>query len=415
MNTSPLASTDRAALLQRVLDILMRPRDTWLQIDAEDGNPARIYLGYLVFLAAIPAVAGFIGYSLIGVGAFGISVRVPVVQGLVSMVVGYVLSLAMVYVLALIANMLAPRFQAQQDMGSAFKLVAYASTAGMLGGVFSILPSLAMLGLLAALYSVYLIYSGIPVLMKAPQEKAVGYTAALVVCGILAGIVVGLATSLVTPGARGLGAGMAGMGDTGSVTMKVPGTDIKIDTGRLEEASRKMEEAQAKGDTQAAAKAATEMMGAALGGKGGEPFTPQLLREALPERFGDLPRTAIEARSESAMGMQFTHVSAQYTHEDKEVEIQIQDLGAIPALRMAMAGWATTTAESENADEIERIYRQGEMSIKESYRKDGSSADLALMLPNGVMVQAYGRLPVEDLKRHLLPLGQKLGALRRAS
>jgi hypothetical protein len=410
-----MASTDRAALLQRVLDILMRPRETWLQINAEDGNPGRIYLGYLVFLAAIPAVAGFIGYSLVGVGAFGISVRVPVVQGLVSMVVGYVLSLAMVYVLALIANMLAPRFQAQQDMGSAFKLVAYASTAGMLGGVFSILPSLAMLGLLAALYSVYLIYTGIPVLMKAPQEKAVGYTAALVVCGIVAGLVVGLATSLVTPGARGLGGGIAGMGDTGSVTMKVPGTDIKIDTGRLEEATRKMEEAQAKGDTQAAAKAATEMMGAALGGKGGEPFTPQLLRETLPERFGDLPRTAIEARSESAMGMQFTHVSAQYTHEDKEVEIQIQDLGAIPALRMAMAGWATTTAESENADEVERIYRQGEMSIKESYRKDGSSADLALMLPNGVMVQAYGRVPVQDLKRHLLPLGQKLAGLRRAS
>ena len=415
MNTSPLASTDRAALLQRVLDILMRPRETWLQIDAEDGNPGRIYLGYLVFLAAIPAVAGFIGYSLVGVGAFGISVRVPVVQGLVSMVVGYVLSLAMVYVLALIANMLAPRFQAQQDMGSAFKLVAYASTAGMLGGVFSILPSLAMLGLLAALYSVYLLYTGIPVLMKAPQEKAVGYTAALVVCGILAGIVVGLATSLVTPGARGLGAGMAGMGDTGSVTMKVPGTDIKIDTGRLEEAGRKMEEAQAKGDTQAAAKAATEMMGAALGGKGGEPFAPKLLRDTLPERVGDLPRTAIEARSESAMGMQFTHVSAKYTHEDKELEIQIQDLGAVPALRMAMAGWATTTAESENADEVERIYRQGDTTIKESYRKDGSSSDVALMLPNGVMVQAYGRLPVEDLKRHLLPLGQKLGALRRAS
>lgn len=415
MNTSPLASTDRAALLQRVLDILMRPRETWLQINAEDGNPGRIYLGYLVFLAAIPAVAGFIGYSLIGVGAFGISVRVPVVQGLVSMVVGYVLSLAMVYVLALIANMLAPRFQAQQDMGSAFKLVAYASTAGMLGGVFSILPSLAMLGLLAALYSVYLLYTGIPVLMKAPQEKAVGYTAALVVCGILAGIVVGLATSLVTPGARGLGAGMAGMGDTGSVAMKVPGTDIKIDTGRLEEASRKMEEAQTKGDAQAAAKAATEMMGAALGGKGGEPFAPKLLRDTLPERVGDLPRTAIEARSESAMGMQFTHVSAQYTHEDKELEIQIQDLGAVPALRMAMAGWATTTAESENADEVERIYRQGDTTIKESYRKDGSSSDVALMLPNGVMVQAYGRLPVEDLKRHLLPLGQKLGALRRAS
>lgn len=415
MQTPSLDATQRKALVQRLIDILLRPRETWMQIDAEDGSPASIYRDYLVFLAAIPAVAGFIGYSLIGVGAFGISVRVPVVQGLVSMVVGYVLSLAMVYVLALIANMLAPRFAGHADMGSAFKLVAYGSTAGMLGGVFSLLPSLAMLGLVAALYSVYLIYTGIPVLMKAPQEKAVGYTAALVVCGILAGLLVGLATSLVTPGAHGLGGGVAGLGGANAVSVKLPGTDIQIDTSRLEQATRKMEQAQAQGDSQAALQAATEALGTALGGQGGAALTPQQLRSAIPERFAGLPRTGIEARSDSAMGMQFTHASAQYGQDGQEVEIQIQDIGAAPALRLAMAAWAQSTAESENADEVERIYRQGDVAVKETYRKDGSGAELALLLPNGVMVQAHGTLGLEALKRHLHALGQQVAGLRRAS
>lgn len=415
MQTPSLDATQRKALVQRLTDILLRPRETWMQIDAEDGSPASIYRDYLVFLAAIPAVAGFIGYSLIGVGAFGISVRVPVVQGLVSMVVGYVLSLAMVYVLALIANMLAPRFAGHADLCSAFKLVAYGSTAGMLGGIFSLLPSLAMLGLVAALYSVYLVYTGIPVLMKAPQEKAVGYTAALVVCGILAGIVVGLATSLFTPGARGLGGGVAGLGGADAVSVKLPGTDIQIDTSRLEQATRKMEQAQAQGDSQAALQAATEALGTALGGQGGAALTPQQLRGAIPERFAGLPRTSVEARSDSAMGMQFTHASAQYEQDGKEVEIQIQDIGAAPALRLAMAAWAQSTAESENADEVERIYRQGDVAVKETYRKDGSSAELALLLPNGVMVQAHGTLGLEALKRHLHALGQQVAGLRRAS
>ena len=48
---------------------------------------------------------------------------------------------------------------------------------------------LAMLGLVAALYSIYLMYQGAPVLMKVPHEKAMGYTAALVACAVVLGLV----------------------------------------------------------------------------------------------------------------------------------------------------------------------------------------------------------------------------------
>ncbi|MGB2880992.1 MAG: Yip1 family protein, partial [Rhodoferax sp.] len=166
-------------IVQRVQDILLKPKETWPAIDAEGGDTASIYKNYLIYLALVPAVAGFIGLSLIGVGVFGVSYRVPLISGLAHMVVGYVMSLVMVFVVGLIADALAPSFGGTKNPLNALKLVAYGSTAGFLGGVFSLLPSLSILGVLAAAYSIYLIYIGVPVMMKSPPEKAAGYTAVL--------------------------------------------------------------------------------------------------------------------------------------------------------------------------------------------------------------------------------------------
>ncbi len=185
-------------LVQRVQDILLKPKDTWPVIAAEPGDTVSLYKDYLIFLALVPAVAGFIGMSLIGFGGFGFSMRVPLVSGLVNMVVGYALSLAMVFALGLIANALAPTFGGTKDPVSALKLVVYGSTAGFLGGVFSLIPDLSILGLLASLYSIYLIFTGVPVLMKCPPEKAVAYTAVLIVCGIVAGIILAALSALFT-------------------------------------------------------------------------------------------------------------------------------------------------------------------------------------------------------------------------
>ena len=411
-------------VFDRVLGMLLKPGDTWRMVDGEEGSIGGVYLGYLVFLAAIPAVAGFIGYSLVGVGAFGISVRVPIVQGLVGMVVGYAMSLAMVLVMALVANALAPRFGGQAQLLKAFQLIAYGTTAGWLGGVFSVLPSLAMLGVLAALYSVYLIYRGVPVLMRVPQARAVGYTAALIACGVVAAVVVGLVTSLVTPRPGGLagwgsavGTGPLGRTATDApVNITLPGTGITIDTAKVEAANRRMEEAQSRGDTQAAGQAMGDMMSAALGGKGGAPLAPETLRAMLPEALGSMPRTAVEARSEAAMGIQFTNVSAQYAEGERLIEVRMQDIGAVPALAIGMAAWSRSTVDRETPDEVERVYRRDGTAIKEEYRKDGTSASLVMLLPNGVLLEGSGNLPMDELRAALqaVPAGQ-VAALKRPS
>lgn len=383
-------------LVERVQAILLKPKETWPVIAGEGGDVPSIYKNYLVYLAAIPAVATFIGLSLVGAGAFGISFRVPILTGLVNMVVGFVLSLAMIYVLSLIANALAPTFKGEKNALNAFKLVAYGSTAGLVGGVFNLLPSLSMLGLLAALYSIYLLYTGIPVLMKAPEDKALGYTAVLIVCGIVAGIIVGAVSAMFTAG-PGMTMG-GGVSSSDNVSIKVPGSDITIDTSKIEAmgkqveaASKKMEEAQAKGDSAAAGKAMSEMMGAAMGaGQGGKPFAPEALQGFVPAKLGAMERTAIEARSDSAMGMTFSSVTAEFRNDAGRVEMKVQDIGAMPALAMAMGAWAQSTVNRETQDEVEKVFQRDGASIKEEYRKDGSRAEMSMMLGNGVMIEVTG-------------------------
>jgi hypothetical protein len=156
-----------------------------------------------MILAAIPAVAGFIGASIIGYGTvFGVSVRIPIAQGIAGAVVGYALSLGGVYVLALIIDALAPNFNGSKNMNQALKLAVYSSTASWLAGIFSLIPGLGILGLLG-LYSLYLLFLGLPVLMKAPEDKAVAYTAVTVVCALVISVVIGAITAgIMAGGAR---------------------------------------------------------------------------------------------------------------------------------------------------------------------------------------------------------------------
>jgi hypothetical protein len=82
---------------------------------------------------------------------------------------------------------------------NAFKLVAYGGTAGFVGGIFSMVPALSMLGMLASLYSIYLINLGLPELMKCPPEKAVPYTAVVLVCGFVASVMLRAVSGVMIP------------------------------------------------------------------------------------------------------------------------------------------------------------------------------------------------------------------------
>ena len=204
------------SIVNRVKAILLAPRSEWTVIEAEADDVAGIYKKYLIYLAAIPALAMFIALTLIGVGGFGISVKLPFFPGLINAIVSYVLSLVMLYVVSLIVDALAPTFGGQKKPLNAFKVIAYGSTAAMVAGVFHVIPGGSILALLGSLYSIYLIYLGLPLLMKCPQEKAVAYTALVIVCAIVAGLLISAISSIFVPGP-----GSMSLGDSGALSISI--------------------------------------------------------------------------------------------------------------------------------------------------------------------------------------------------
>lgn len=402
-----------ASLVDRVKDILLKPRETWPVVAAEPATVQSVYMNWVLLLAAIPAICGFVGLSLIGFGGFGVHFRIPIVTGLVQMVVGYVLSLVMVFVVALIVDALAPTFGGVKNQVQAVKLVAYSMTAYWLAGIFSLIPMLSILGLLVSLYSIWLLYTGMSALMHNPPEKSAAYTAVVVIAAIVVSIVIGAILGLLSPagmggfgsmGARG-GSGIGG-GD-GTISIKGPdGAAITIDTQameamgkRMEAAAKKSEAATASGDPQAAGKAAAEMMAAMAGNASATPIASADLKALLPESVGDLARTGIEASSGQAMGFGGSTAKATYANGDRQLELSITDTGGLAGMA-AMAGWANVTMDKETDGKVEKVYKDGARTVHEEYRKDGSHGEVTTILANGVIVETQGqRIDIASLKK----------------
>ncbi|HVL58638.1 MAG TPA: Yip1 family protein [Burkholderiaceae bacterium] len=397
-----------ASVVERAKAMLMSPRTEWPVVAAEPSDIASIYRNYLIWLAAIPAIATFIGFSVIGVGAFGVTYRVPLASGLVNAVFGWLVSLAMFYVLAMIANALAPTFQGQKDQVAAFKLIAYGSTAALVAGVVYLIPMLSILALLGALYSVYLIYLGVPVMMRTPPNKALPYTAVLVIAGFAVGLLMAMVSALFAPTQPGPAtAGAGGASQAGSVSLKTPGGEISIDTGRLEEWARRMEqsakrieEASQRGDSEAAGKAAGEVLAALAGAGQREPVAGGVLKAALPEALASYRREAFETRSGTVLGVAGTTANARYRDGERRVTVTLTDAGGLAALAGATA-WLQVSGERETDSEVSRTYRQGERTIHERRLKDGSRVEYRMVLANGIVVDLEGGAGVrlDDLKR----------------
>lgn len=172
------------ALVDRVRAIVTQPAATWPVIAIEPATPASLFSGYIVPLALITPVCTLFSYALF--------LHFAILIGLVIAAVMFVLELVYVFVVALIADALAPSFDGVKDGTQGLKLIAYSLTPRWIAGILTLIPGIgALLVLVASLYSIYVLYLGVGPVMRVPQQKAVGYTVVLILCVVLLGAVVG--------------------------------------------------------------------------------------------------------------------------------------------------------------------------------------------------------------------------------
>lgn len=184
-------------VIARAKKILFEPQTEWLVIDVERTTTQELYIGYIMPLAAIGPLAMLIGLSTMGINVpFVGTMQVPFSSLVTQTIVTYVMGLAGIYVLALIINAFAPMYSGgrQHEPGSqSDRLFGHLA---WVGGIFNLVPALSLLGLLASAYTLYLLYLGLPVLMKSPPDRAMGYTVAVIIAAVVLFVVIGVVSSI---------------------------------------------------------------------------------------------------------------------------------------------------------------------------------------------------------------------------
>ena len=382
--------------IQKPCAMRSRPCVTIWVIASEPATAGGLITGYAAPLAAIGAIAGFIGGAIVGrtipfVGTY----RVPFATALVAAIFMFGMALVGVFVLSLIIDALAPTFSGQKNSIQALKLAVYSYTPAWIAGVLQISTLLGILAIFASFYGIYLLYLGLPTLMRSPQDKSIPYTVVVLICAIVLSVVI---TGL---GGLILGAGMVGAGALSGAT---PGSsDVQFDKNsplgkldalgkKLDESNKKMEAAAKSGDPNAQATAAMEGLGALLGGgKRVDPLGIDQLKPLVPDTFAGLPKTASNAEKNGIAGIMVSKAEATYSdNAEKRVTLEISDTGGVSGI-MALAGWAGVEAESENDNGSERTHKENGRLIHEVQSKTGGSNEFAVVLGDRFVVTAKGR------------------------
>ncbi|MBX7136935.1 MAG: YIP1 family protein [Oligoflexia bacterium] len=190
-------------LIARSKAILFNPTTVWQDLKNDSMGIPELYKRWILPMAGLPALCGFLGLVIFGkhvpfIGTF----RPGIVSAFGGQLMAFVMSLVGAYLFAFIADKLAPKFEGSTNLVSCLKMVAFAATPSYIAGLFNILPSLGINGLLAlvgGLYGLYLIWNAIPVMTGVPEAKRLPYFAVTIVVSIIAGIVLSVLFAIVTP------------------------------------------------------------------------------------------------------------------------------------------------------------------------------------------------------------------------
>ncbi len=394
------------AIVERIKNICLKPNAEWPVIAAETTTTKDLLIGYVIPLAAIGPIAAFLGGTFIGrtlpfVGTY----HVPMIAGLTMAVFSYVMAIVGIFVLSFIINALAPSFGGEKNSAQALKVAVYSYTPAWVAGALNILTALSLLAVIGALYGLYLLYLGLPKLMKAPQEKAVGYTVVVVLCAIVLSIVIGVV------GAAVGGAGLVGSGAlSGMAREHAAAGPVQFDKdsplGRLQEmgkamaeSNKKMEAAQKSGDPSAQTAAAMQGLGTLLGGgKHVDPIGIDQLKPFVPATFAGLPKTSGNAEKTGMAGLMISKAEATYSEAQKRVTLEISDTGGASGF-LGLAGMAGVQGEREDDNGFERTGKENGRLVHEKGSKHGGSNEFTIVLGDRFIVSAKGNgVELGDLK-----------------
>jgi hypothetical protein len=177
-------------VLSHVWGLFAQPEKEWKAIRDEKCTITRCFCSHVLFLAAIPAISGYIGTTQIGwqIGT-GPVVKLTTQSALTIAVLFYLAMLVAVFTIGRLICWMGETYGAKQrTFSQCVALAAYTATPLFLSGIMLLYPVLwlnMLIGMVALAYTVYLLYTGVPVMMGIPKERGFLYSSAVLAVGLV--------------------------------------------------------------------------------------------------------------------------------------------------------------------------------------------------------------------------------------
>ena len=176
-------------VLQHVWGLLANPQREWRAIREARCTIGKCYCSHVLILAALPVLAGFIGTTQIGwqIGTREI-VKLTYESAAIIAVLSYITMLVAVFSIGWLIHWMGQTYGSKQPLPLCIALAAYTATPLFLVGVLWVYPVLwfnLLVGLPALAYSVYLLYTGVPIMMGIPEERGFLFASAVLAVGLV--------------------------------------------------------------------------------------------------------------------------------------------------------------------------------------------------------------------------------------
>ena len=175
-------------ILNHIWGLYAHPKEEWQTI--EKRHESTMYsLIHILVVALIPSICGYYAAAHIGwtIGA-GEPIMLTQASAAMMAVAMYFALIAGVFALAYLIHWMAITFDSTPSFTQSLELAAYAATPLLMIGITALFPVLWVIvvaGLAALCYSIYLLYSGVPIMMNIPEDKGFIYSSSVVTCGLI--------------------------------------------------------------------------------------------------------------------------------------------------------------------------------------------------------------------------------------
>ncbi|QYK02613.1 Yip1 family protein [Shewanella psychrotolerans] len=193
-------------ILNHLMGLYTHPKEEWHTIE-KNHEAVKSSLSHVLLIALIPSICTYFASTAIG---WNLGVSDPLFltsnSALVMSISMYFGLIAGVFALAYLAFWMAKTFDAEPSYTQALELAAYTATPLFMVGLAALYPSIwfmMVVGLAGLSYSIYLLYTGVPIIMNIPEEKGFIYASSVVTAGLV--LLVALMASSIILWSMGLG------------------------------------------------------------------------------------------------------------------------------------------------------------------------------------------------------------------